>query len=170
MPSDRPAHEDEVSPSQALSAGDARATVLPSRNGGRTNYPPVKHTLLQTPRPPAITTRRISVSAATSVAAASNVGLTLEVAGQKTTDPEDLRRHTLTRWLYNEKARKFLDFKYIPSAKSNDVEAELARRYVDFNPYALAEAASETLGAKCVKMNKICESKSVHSHIHRALF
>ena len=64
----------------------------------------VKRTHLKAPSSTQIP-RRACFASAARVASASTSGLSLEVNGQKVQDPEELRRHTLTRWLYNEKAR-----------------------------------------------------------------
>ena len=50
--------------------------------------------------------RRSGISSTARIGATARTELTFEAAGQKVTDPEELRRHTLTRWLYNEQARR----------------------------------------------------------------
>ncbi|PIL37487.1 hypothetical protein GSI_01181 [Ganoderma sinense ZZ0214-1] len=62
----------------------------------------------------------------------------LAVSGRITTDPEDLRCHTSHRWLFDE-------------------EMQLAARYVPFNPHALESVASEAVGSRCVRMDKVRE-------------
>ena len=62
----------------------------------------------------------------------------LAVSGRVTTDPEDLRRHTSHRWFFDE-------------------EKQLAARYVPFDPEALERVASESVGSRCVQINKVEE-------------
>ncbi|KAI0792840.1 kinase-like domain-containing protein [Abortiporus biennis] len=65
----------------------------------------------------------------------------LAVDGKVTSDIEDLRRFTSVRWLYDE-------------------DKHTKPRYINFDPFALCNVASDLVGTKCIRINKVAEGTS----------